>query len=145
MCHLTQAMHRWWFSKQCIVGGSLSSDCDNRRARLFDDKTNRLGYPTVVWRRKDASPLQIATSDAYTASHILQHIVIFESATPMLHISLVHYGVRNKQADPRSKFIAMARFLRFVLRQKRQVKHIVTLKSLRTLKNFATSGWEMLL
>jgi len=58
----------------------------------------------------------------------------------MLYISLVNYGVRSKQAAPRNKFIGMARFLRFVLRQNRQVKYIGTLKSLRKLKNFATSG-----
>jgi len=66
--------------------------------------------------------------------------MIFGLATPTLYISLVNYGVRNKQAAPRSKFIAIARCLQFVLRQKRQVKHIATLKSLRTLKNFLTAG-----
>jgi len=38
----------------------------------------------AVWRWKDASALQVATSDAYIANHILQNIVTFELVTQML-------------------------------------------------------------
>jgi len=52
---------------------------------------------------------------------------------------LVNCGIRDKQAAPRDKLIAMTRIydLNIVLRQKQQVKHVAAMKSLRTQKIFA--------
>jgi len=85
----------------------------------------------IVQWRSDISALQVATSDA--------HCAIWFGNSDAIHCtpSSVNYGTRNKQSTPRNKFIGMTRFydLNLIVETKTTVKHIVTMKSLRTLKN----------
>jgi len=84
----------------------FTSDFDNRRAGFWLIKLT----DWIAQRRSNVSALQVATSDAYCQSYYATYCAIWFGNYRMLRTALVNYGMCDKQAALRSKFIAMTRF-----------------------------------
>jgi len=91
----------------------------------------------MVWQRKDVGYLLFGLWLRMQTLPIIFWNILWYLAWQLRCCKLhaANYGIRNEQSDLRSTFIVIVRFHDFNL-------HIVTLKSLRTLKSFTVSDCE---